>query len=332
MRQALKPLLRAIAALLLLALVIALVGPQRIATQLRAVSLPWFAAAVVCGSVANFISAWRWAGIARVLGLRAPLASMVSAYAQGITVNVLLPGATLGGDALRSVRLVRLGNAAAPSALSVVIDRASGLWVLCAMSLAAAAVFVLLRAGGWLLPTAALAGAMSAVGGKAWTLYFAGLLVAVLLPFAPWRAWPAGRQVHGTAPTAWAARVRVRLAQMHALVLDRRAALARSLVPSLAVQLLSAVTLWLCAHAAGAEVGLGAVIAIAAPIFIAAALPVSIGGFGTREMAAALAFPLAGASAQAGVSAAVLFGLTAVIQGVLAAPLLVGMRSKAAGD
>jgi hypothetical protein len=80
--------------------------------------------------------------------------------------------------------------------------------------------------------------------------------------------------------------------------------------------------LFLCAHAAGSEVGFLAVLAIAAPIFVAAALPVSIGGFGPREFAAALAFPLIGGTAQAGVAAAVLYGITAVVQGVLAAPLL----------
>ena len=109
---------------------------------------------------------------------------------------------------------------------------------------------------------------------------------------------------------------------MHALVLSRRAALLRSLAPSVGVQLLSAGTLWLCARAAGAEVGYLPVLAVAAPIFVAAALPVSLGGFGPREFAAALVFPMIGAAAYEGAATAALYGVAAMAQGVLAAPLL----------
>jgi hypothetical protein len=366
--------LRIVIALALLALVIVWVDPQRLRAQLAAVDVYYFAAALVTAIVANLLSAWRWSYIARVLGLRAPVRAAVTAYAQGIAVNTLLPGATVGGDALRSVRLAKLGNPLAPSALSVLLDRASGLWVLCALSLVATvgiALWVVLgdvlaagagaaagsvagsAAGSAAGPiagsagpiagsiagsvTSSTAGAVASASSGATTgsialavdalvraagvpvllLYIGGLILATALPFFPWQT----PRVAAAAEHRWA-RVLARLAQMHALVLERRGALARSLLPSLGVQVLSAGTLWLCARAAAGDVAFLPTLAIAAPVFIAAALPISLGGFGPREFAAALAFPLIGATAQVGVAAAVLFGLTAVVQGVLAAPLL----------
>ncbi|HEU0199249.1 MAG TPA: lysylphosphatidylglycerol synthase transmembrane domain-containing protein [Burkholderiaceae bacterium] len=314
-----KLLLRVFGALALLALAVALVGPQRLLEQLRAVDLRWFGAALVCAAAANFVSAWRWAYIARAFGLVAPLAALVSAYAQGITVNVLLPGATVGGDALRSVRLARLGNPLAASALTVVLDRLSGLWMLCLISLFAALGFASWAlASGRAAAQEAWQALLGAAGPQGLAFYVVALCAAVVLPFLPWRmpATATGQ------PANWRARLRARLSEVHALVLSRRVALVRSLWPSFVVQILSAGTLWLCARALGIEAGFLAIAAIAAPVFIAAALPFSLGGFGPREFAAGIAFALLGLPPPGGVASAVLFGLTAVAQGVLAAPLL----------
>jgi hypothetical protein len=297
---------RFVGAMALLGLVLAWVGPGRLHAQLDAVATGWFAAAVAMAIAANAVSAWRWAYLARALGLNAPLLPLASAYAQGITVNVLLPGATLGGDALRSVRLARLGNPPGVSALSVLLDRASGLWVLCLLSLFSVAFgSVLARSSlpdgfdpGWLM------------------FYLACLLVAATLPWWPWRLRG------GTKQTGWRGRLADGVVEWRSLIVERRAVLIRSLLPSLAVQVLSAATLWMCAKAAGGAVNYVTVLMIAAPVFVAAALPVSVGGFGPREFAATLAFTLIGASATVGAAAAVLYGLTAVVQGVLAAPLL----------
>src|SRR6478672_4354362 len=79
----------------------------------------------------------RWAAIARGLGRASPLPAAVASYFRGMTMNVLLPGATVSGDLLRVYELSRLGNPLLRSGLSVLLDRLSGLWVLCAMSLVA---------------------------------------------------------------------------------------------------------------------------------------------------------------------------------------------------
>lgn len=296
---------RLLAVVALLALVIGLVGPADMAAQLRRTSLPWFAAAVLCAIAANLVSAWRWGVIARALGLRAPLGALVSAYAQGIAVNTVLPGATLGGDALRALRLAQAGNDGLLAGASVVLDRASGLWVLCVLSLLAS---LMLLASGTTTGVAA---------GATLSLPMVGLLAALLLgalslPFviAP-----------GPAPSR-RPRWRQRWHELRALLHARRHAMGRSLLPSMVVQVLSAATLWLCARAAGAEISAAAVMAVGAPVFLAAAIPVSVGGFGPREAVAALAFPWIGAAPEVGVAAALLYGLAAAVQGAVGAPLL----------
>ena len=306
--RAVRLALRSTAALALLALVAWFVGPAQMAAQLRAASGPWFLAALACAVSANLLSAWRWGAFARALGLRTRFGALVSAYAQGIAVNTVLPGATLGGDALRALRLARLGNDGLLAGVSVVLDRASGLWVLCGVSLVAAIA---------LLAAAPAPAATSPGGAAPLSLPLIALLAAALLAVlsVPLLIGP-GRPAAGGSPRL------ARLRQLRALLHARRAALLRSVLPSIGVQLLSAGTLWLCARAAGAEVGLLAVLAVAAPVFLAAALPMAVGGFGPREAAAALVFPWVGVAPEAGVAAAVLYGVAAAVQGALGAPLL----------
>ena len=88
--------------------------------------------------VSNVFSAARWAAIARGLGLVAALGAAIAMYFRGMTMNVLLPGATVSGDLLRAYQLSRLEhNGLLRAGASVLLDRLSGLWILCLCSLAA---------------------------------------------------------------------------------------------------------------------------------------------------------------------------------------------------
>jgi hypothetical protein len=213
------------------------------------------------------------------------------------------------------VRLHRLGNLLGESALSVLLDRLSGLWVLCALSLGTGVALAWAgRLDALQLPDAAApVDARSIV----W-IYLAGLALAVALPFVPLRL--PGATAAGARGGPW--RLLARLAELHALTVSRGRPLARSLWSSLLVQVLCAVALWLCQIAAGGRAGYLAVQSIAAPVFIAGVMPLSYGGFGARELVALLAFPLIGVDAQVGVAAGALYGLAAVLLGLAAAPLL----------
>jgi uncharacterized membrane protein YbhN (UPF0104 family) len=94
------------------------------------------------------------------------------------------------------------------------------------------------------------------------------------------------------------------------------------------VQVLCAVSLWMCQLAAGGQASYLAVQAIAAPVFIAGVVPLSYGGFGARELVSLLVFPVIGIQGQTAVAAGALYGVAAVLLGLAAAPTLV-LRSAA---
>lgn len=309
---ALRTLLRILAALLLLALAIWLAGPERLRASLAHADPAWFAAALASALAAQFASVLRWRSIALIFGLRAPVPRLALAYAQGMTLNVLLPGATLGGDALRSLRLQRLGNSLSVSALTVLLDRLSGLWVLCVLSLLTAPVLMMAAradaTAGAL--TAALPGGLSgAVGLAAPWIYLGALAFACSLPFLPIRV-----------PGGAGHRVLARLAELHQLALAERTPLLRTIWSSVVVQVLSAITLWFCLLAAGGSAGYWQVQAVAAPVFVAGALPITYGGFGARELVALVAFPLVGVASGQGVAASALYGVVGIVLGLIAAP------------
>jgi uncharacterized membrane protein YbhN (UPF0104 family) len=335
--------LRLAAALLLTALAVRLVGWERLRGQLRAVDPAWLAAAVFAAGLSQWVSVHRWEMIARIFGLRVRTRALAIAYAQGMTLNVLLPGATLGGDTLRSVRLQALGNPLGESALTVLLDRLSGLWVLCLLSLFSAGGLAASMAWGAAAPAGPAGGAAGLAPGlaalAAWLdtdggrlLYLGGLLLACVLPWLPLRM-PRGaaRDAEAPGPMSWARRIWRRLCGLHDLALAERGPLARSLWSSLLVQGLCALALWLCARAAGGDVAFWQVQAVAAPIFVAGSLPLSMAGFGARELAALVAFPLAGMGAGLGLAASALYGIVGVILGVLAAPAFAFGGGPAAG-
>jgi uncharacterized membrane protein YbhN (UPF0104 family) len=100
-----------------------------------------------------------------------------------------------------------------------------------------------------------------------------------------------------------------------------RPILIRSAWYSCVVQLFAAGTLWVCAQSIGLSVSYGLMLAAAAPIFIMAALPIGVAGFGAREAAAVAVLGYAGVPADQAFLVGLLYGLAAVAQGILAAPL-----------
>jgi hypothetical protein len=295
--------LRIGAGLALLALVAWHADLPSLTAELRGANPALFAAAALIATAANLVSSARWAAIARSLGLAAPTLRLIPAYARGITANTLLPGGTLSGDLLRSYQLARLGNPFLRCALSVFFDRFSGLWVLCVMSLLAALGLVLSGLAGAGLP-----------GG---TLAYAGALAGIVL--APFLPWPTGwLRVAAIRPLVALA---ARLDQLRERIRSERGALLRSVWLSVAVQMLSALAFWICLRAVGAELSYFATLAAVAPIFIMAALPLGVAGFGTRELGAVLVLGFLGVPADQATAASLLFGLTIVVQGLLGAPL-----------
>lgn len=298
-------LLRLLAGVLVVALVVAVVDFRELWRHLSGSSPVWFVAALAVAVTGSCTAGLRWSRIARGAGLRLSDRHALLFHFRGITVNTLLPGATVGGDAMRAAQASRIGNALLPALFSVVLDRLAGLWSQALLSLAA---LVLLAPGGMgAAPRWLVAG-------------YAGLLaVLVVAPWLPLARLPLGRAAGPLATPA---------ARWHELASgwDRyRRERGRELWPiaglGLGVALLYTTAFWLCLRAVGLEVSWPVTVAVAAAIFIAGSIPVAIAGFGPREVGAAAAFAAIGAGAAPATAAAVLYGLAGTAQGLAAAPL-----------
>jgi len=241
---------------------------------LRVIDLPSIAAALGVGLFTTVMSAMRWCLVARRLGDPLPLRTAISDYYRALFLNAVLPAGVLG-DVHRAVtRGVR----------AVVLERMAGQVVLIIVGLAV------------LFTRPAL---LSAVAHDLLVVLVAvsALLAAVLLGLAVsrWRR----------ALAAFATDVRTGL-------------LARDTWPG--VLLLSAAAL--AGHiglfvVAARQAGATAPVATLAPLLLLAllvmALPVNVGGWGPREAVTALAFGTAGLGAHQGLTAAVVYGILAMV-------------------
>jgi len=297
-KRAHKALLRGLLGLALLAAVLALADPARVLAQLRQAHIGWLLAGLAAGIASNLVSALRWRALARWLGAEVSVRDATRWYFQAIGLNALLPGAVVGGDVYRAVVLRRAGQDTAAASWSVVLDRVSGLWMLCAIGGLGAAACAPQLAPVLRLPQGAFVALM--LGGTA-------LWLAL-----PWAVPVLLR--HDRAARGWLAPLRAA-----ALRPDFARQWAGQAVASAAVQALSAAAL------AGGGLALGLQLPAAvwawaiAPVFLMAALPLSVGGWGTREAAAVAALAPFGVAAPAAVGVAVVYGLYGLAQGALGA-------------
>ena len=296
MKRAHKALLRGLLGLALLGAVLWLADPARVLGQLRQAQPGWLLAGLLAAIASNLVSALRWRALARWLGADMNVRDASRWYFQAIGLNALLPGAVLGGDVYRAVVLKRAGQNTLASSWSVVLDRVSGLWMLCAIGgLGAAACADVLAP--WLRLPAGVFIALMLAGTALW------LLLPWALP-ALLRRWCPG----------WLAPLRTA-----ALRPDFGAQLGWQVLASVAVQILSAAALAGGGLALGVQLSPAAWAFAIAPVFLMAALPVSVGGWGTREAAAVAALAPFGVAAPAAVGVGVIYGVYGLAQGALGA-------------
>lgn len=94
---------------------------------------------------------------------------------------------------------------------------------------------------------------------------------------------------------------------------QRLSTIGASVVLSLASHLVSIAIAFLFLHDQEISVSITQLLVLFPVVLLAASVPISIGGWGTRELAAAAAFSIVGLAAPAAVAMAALFGLTQVV-------------------
>ena len=285
------------AGLIVLGLLVRQVGAAPFLDGLRAVTLPAVLAAVTLTVLTTLCCAWRWRVVARALGVDIGLRDAVGAYYRSLFLNSVLPGGVLG-DVHRAVSHGRRAGDVARGVRAVAWERLWGQVIQAVVT-----VIVLLSLPSPVRP------ALPAV------------LVAVVTAAA-------GAAVAVRVAADWS---RPRLARAaRAVVADLRHAL---LTPKAWPQLTVAsglvlvghtVTFVIAARVAGCTAPLGELVALLLVVQTAAVIPLSIGGWGLREGAAAWVFAAAGLGAATGVTVSTLYAvlmLIAVAPGAALLPL-----------
>ena len=268
----------------------------------------WVVAAVALSVPQIVLSAWRWRYTAGRLGAELDQREAISEYYVSTFVNQVVPGGVTG-DVLRAWRHVRR----TPSdtvpwgriARAVVFERAAGQIVLLAvMAIGLAFWPTVLRTAppSWLAPATGIV---------------IGIIVLVIA---------VGRVVYRLRSSGGDTAVSRFMADARAALFNPRVMPTQLGLSGLIVATYLA-TYWCCGRALGIDLSAIVVLTVVPAVLMAMLLPVSIAGWGLREMAAAALWPLAGMAAADGVAIATLYGLV-VLAGSLPGAFLVRRAGK----
>lgn len=263
----------------------------RVAAHLRTLSLEWVGLSVLATTSATFSMAYRWQLTARALDIRFDFPLALREYYIAQLVNMVLPGG-IPGDVSRAVRTRKKADLKR-SAQSVVAERLLGQFAIMAV-LFLGVNASLIWPGGFDHPLLSitvlvvLLSAPIAVSLTSLALPSIGRLVAFL----------------------------IRLQRQTVFVL---------------VGLVSSACLILGFYASARAVGVvippGSLFIVIPLVLTAMLIPMSIGGWGWREGAAAALFPMIGASSSAGVASGVTYGAVILIAALPAVAILLWPRS-----
>ena len=324
--------LKPLAGLLLLAGMILAVDPVLLADQLEQARWGWLLAAVAAALFANVLCAYRWQKIAKAMPLQGAEALSLwgwfKLYLQGVSVNSVLPGGSIGGDVWRASQFKPL----VASGQAVFLDRLAGLWGLFCLSALATLWPALTYTSGDTGASSGAGGASAASGGATgaggfamdasllsswewmvWCVALAPFVLRAALQIGPVRQWKMrGSNKGNEAEPSTASKSMRKLlkAAEHPLVL-------RSLSVSILSQWLTVLAFWFCIVAAGASLGLAEVTLLASAVFLSSLVPASVGGFGAREVGAVFFLGWVGVAAESALLGSVFFGLTATLQGLI---------------
>lgn len=262
----------------------------RHAGSLLAGARPGLAAAAVLALLAGTaVNAVRWRALCDPGQAPPPLAAFWKILMVGLFFNQVLPSG-IGGDAVRAWRCQLLGMRLGAAARSILLERASGY-----------SVFVALLAAG--LPM--LAGAVDTVLLRGLLLLLAvclgGLAALFVLDLVPGLA-------RLSALTAWLGALSVAARRLAAQ--PRR--LAANLVLSTVSVGLTVLGFQLAGAAVGVEAGYLTWLAVVPPVALVQLIPVSLAGWGVREVALAQLLGVLGVAPERAVAASILFGLVQI--------------------
>ncbi|HXW03719.1 MAG TPA: lysylphosphatidylglycerol synthase transmembrane domain-containing protein [Vicinamibacterales bacterium] len=242
---------------------------------------------------------WRWVALLRTIDVprRPPLMDVARVFFVSTFVGTFLP-ASIGGDAVRTVAVARLGVPAGGAAASVVLDRLLGVISILAM----AAIGLMLARE--LLTNAAILAAL--------VLTMAVSSAGLALIFSE-RAARLARFVSRAVPTEAGRRLSSDVVDIFRLHRHERRLLALVLIASIAVQVLRVLEAWVLGLALGIPAGIWTYFAFVPLILLIMLLPVTINGIGTSQAAFVWLFGSAGVDPGSSFALSLLFLALGVI-------------------
>jgi hypothetical protein len=274
-----------------------LVGAAPFEDGLRAVTWPAVVAAVTLTALTTVCSAWRWRVVAGALGISIGLPGAICAYYRSLFLNSVLIGGVIG-DVHRAVTHGRRAGDVARGVRAVAWER---LWGQVIQAVVTAVVLLT-------LPSPVRPALPYILAGVAGVAACAALVVL-------------GAARRGRSRLARAARTVAGDLRCGLLAADVWPQL---MLASVLVVAGHTATFVIAARVAGSTAPLGELVALLMVVQTATAIPLSIGGWGPREGAAAWAFAAAGLGAATGVTVTTLYAVLMLVAVTPGAGLLLG--------
>jgi uncharacterized membrane protein YbhN (UPF0104 family) len=252
--------------------------------------LPLTASALLVVAALVLVS-WRWQILLAIAGSTFALPRLLSHAFVGLFFSQVLPS-TIGGDGMRAWLVYRDGAPASTAVRSVIIERAIGLVVLAALAGVGAPRLsrgLGINLDAWVVGAAAVTGLVVGL-----------VMLKVVERLGGASHLRLGRGLHA-------------LARDTLTLLGRPAQASLFAILSFAGHLLGCATIWLLGRAVGAPISLVDVIIVMPTVFILAALPISIAGWGVREGAMVVGLGFLGVSQGDAVAVSVAFGLVSIV-------------------
>ena len=280
----------------LIAIVVSLVDLRVLATNLARIQLPWLVLAAALIWSTTFVSAWRWSIVIRSFGPQRERSPsywhLWLLYWIGQFFNQLLPSG-LGGDGMRMWLVRRAGLPTGSAITSVLVDRVVALTAI-VLLVAATLPFAF---GGPGQDTAPL---------WLWGVVFScSLGIAVVAGFA---GAPLPDRISGN-PLVRALR---RLSTDLWKVMSRPGYLLATLGASIVVQVIGSFAVYSIAQSLGVRLELLQCVALMPVVVLATAVPISIAGWGVREVAMVAVLASVGVAREDALLISVLYGGLAV--------------------
>ncbi|GAA3881216.1 lysylphosphatidylglycerol synthase transmembrane domain-containing protein [Streptomyces lacrimifluminis] len=298
--KAVRPHLGTLAGVTILGVLLWRLGTGVFLDGLRRIDVPVLLVGLGIGLLTTVFSAWRWALVARGLGIRLPLVPAIGDYYRSLFLNAALPGGVLG-DVHRAVRHGQSAGDMGRGVRAVVLERAAG-----QVALIVVGGVVLLTQPSPVLAEARRVAPMvafAAVGAVA-------VVVAVRM---------------NRAPSSAARRARA----LRAVLTEARSALlSRENLPGVALSSVVVLSGHLgmfvvAARVAGSDASVAELLPLAVLALLAMGVPLNVGGWGPREGVTAWAFGAAGLGASMGLSVAVVYGVLSFVAALPGAVVLV---------